>query len=210
MLSHLPHSALCPTPEPGAHPSHDGFVHLCAGYFIQDTVRDSIESITEIQKDSISWLPLVSSMDNFVVKGNCQGGLCPHEPVLAVTSDYIVLHMSFSNSQNNHLHNFTRHGGWTGRPVVTRVSICQLPVDSPDSQDCWKVMERDLVMKSASSLSTLAWIPSHYLLFSTTISRCVLIACMSVISFSVEFFKCIARYSTSLRVTLKEVWPTFI
>ena len=40
-------------------------------HFVQkDTVRNSIESFTEIQKYNINWLPLVNYMGDLVIKEN--------------------------------------------------------------------------------------------------------------------------------------------
>ncbi|KAJ7399934.1 hypothetical protein BTVI_110136 [Pitangus sulphuratus] len=48
---------------------------LCAGQFVQkDTVRDSVEGFTEIQKDYINWLPLISWVGHLVKRLYGKGG----------------------------------------------------------------------------------------------------------------------------------------
>ena len=43
-----------------------------------------------------------------------------------MTNEYIVSQMFFNNSQDNLLHNFTRHCSETDRPVITRVFLLNL------------------------------------------------------------------------------------
>lgn len=86
------------------------------------------------------WLHRLSCLDQWGGESRYERkseGLYPHEPMLAVNDDCVVLQVFFNNSKNNLLHNFARHWGETHRQVVTKViplaivknwNVCQLSV----------------------------------------------------------------------------------
>lgn len=121
----------------------DVFIQLSTGHFVQDTVKDSTDDYWNPKR----WLHLsiylyiyLSFLDRWCGESSHEWvseGLSPHEPMLAVNNDCVVLQVFFSNSQDNCLHNFARHCSEADRQVVTRViplallensDVCQLSV----------------------------------------------------------------------------------
>jgi len=95
-----------------APPTYYGLVWLYAGQFIQkDTVRDCTKTLLKSKPTtsagfpwSTRWLTLSLKEIKLVKKD-----FCACEPVLVMTSDCVVSQVFFINSENNLLHNFTRH-----------------------------------------------------------------------------------------------------
>ena len=93
--------------------------------------------------------------------------------MLAGRNDCTVPQALFNNFKDNLLPNFSRHWPETDKPVITGVfflpflkigttfASCHSTGASPDCQDHRKIIERGPAMMSASSPSTLGWIPSR-------------------------------------------------
>lgn len=106
-------SPIVPNPWASCCVCDDVFMQLCVGHFVQDTVKDS----TDDYWNPKWWLHQLSSPDQWGGE-SCHEwvseGLSPHERMLAVNDDCVVLQVFFNNSQNN-LCNFARHWGETDR-----------------------------------------------------------------------------------------------
>lgn len=148
------------TCEPVANPSHDVFIQVCAGYFVQkDSARHSIDSFSEIQKHPINWLPLITGWNTLPQKEIRfdKQHVSSHGAVLAVTSDSTLFQVFFNTSQNNLTHNFTKHRSETLRPIICRVLLLALFETGtlasfqsartfPDSQDPSKIVYRGFLI----------------------------------------------------------------
>lgn len=88
--------------RPVLHPAQRAPAHPTAGQLVQkDAVRDSIKSLTKIQKSPIHRLPFTHEARDLIVEG-CQvseTGLSLCEPTPTVPDDGIALEMPFSSTQ---------------------------------------------------------------------------------------------------------------
>ncbi|KAF4796003.1 hypothetical protein TURU_088131 [Turdus rufiventris] len=107
-------------------PLHDMFIQLGAGHFVQkDPGRDSFENFSEIQKDDITWLPLInqhtgpSNRDclghkafSYNIKSPVFGAMSGSEPVYCQPITTVTASASVTIAVHSIIHNYN---SWVGR-----------------------------------------------------------------------------------------------
>ena len=88
--------------RPLLHPAQCAPAHLTVGQLVQkDAVRDSIKSLTKIQKSHVHRLPFTHQAGDLMLEGRqmSEAGLSLCDPMLTVPDAGIVLEMPFSSTQ---------------------------------------------------------------------------------------------------------------
>lgn len=76
-------------------------------------MTDTSKNLAKVQNPFIHYLLFVHGVSNIIIKkdmhqvSNAWPSL--HEPMMVLTNDCLVFLVLFSSSQNNLIHNFTRH-----------------------------------------------------------------------------------------------------
>lgn len=74
-------------------------------------MKDGIKGLTKIQYDYIYCLPFINQVNDLITEGDqtMKAGLSFQKPMLAMHDNCFVFSLTFSISQDNLLHKFSRH-----------------------------------------------------------------------------------------------------